>query len=276
MKNLRLTKPYTRGPAIRRLQELGDLLGYDYGPNDGIFGPTTQSVAIAFQTDHGLVVDGIVGPITWGKIIYVVDGILTIAPDVKNKIFNATNHMAPKNFSHWRRANIVLGVTLHQTGCNMPQSPRGWRRCNAHYGATREALALRLNPIVAMIWHAQKLSHRTIGVEIEGNYQGVEDDPGTLWEPGGGPDVLTLDMLNATDLIFDDIYKFFEGHKQKWRVLAGHRQSSPTRRAYPGGEIWRQVALPWQKRLGIEFSPKSYGKGSPIPHEWDSRSIFNY
>jgi len=40
-------------------------LKYDVGPVDGVFGPKTEAAVKAFQTDQGLVVDGIVGRNTW-------------------------------------------------------------------------------------------------------------------------------------------------------------------------------------------------------------------
>jgi len=36
---------------------------------DGIFGPNTQAAVIAFQRIFGLTPDGIVGPLTWGRIM---------------------------------------------------------------------------------------------------------------------------------------------------------------------------------------------------------------
>lgn len=36
---------------------------------DGIFGPGTQSAVRAFQKKYGLLVDGVVGPQTWGKLL---------------------------------------------------------------------------------------------------------------------------------------------------------------------------------------------------------------
>lgn len=43
------------------LQESFKTLGYAPGPIDGINGPLTQKAIRAFQDDHGLLIDGIVG-----------------------------------------------------------------------------------------------------------------------------------------------------------------------------------------------------------------------
>jgi peptidoglycan hydrolase-like protein with peptidoglycan-binding domain len=40
-------------------------LGLD---TDGKFGPETEATVRAFQRDHGLVPDGIVGPKTWAQL----------------------------------------------------------------------------------------------------------------------------------------------------------------------------------------------------------------
>jgi uncharacterized protein (TIGR02594 family) len=50
--------------AIREVQEALAALGYRPGPLDGIWGRQTQAAVRAFQSDHGLEADGIVGPMT--------------------------------------------------------------------------------------------------------------------------------------------------------------------------------------------------------------------
>ncbi|WP_081710440.1 peptidoglycan-binding domain-containing protein [Sedimentitalea nanhaiensis] len=37
--------------------------------DDGIFGPRTEDTVREFQTAHGLDRDGVVGPMTWKKIL---------------------------------------------------------------------------------------------------------------------------------------------------------------------------------------------------------------
>ena len=59
----------SRGDAVRKLQELLNAKGYTCGNVDGIFGSKTYAAVLAFQKDNGLAADGIVGPLTWGKLV---------------------------------------------------------------------------------------------------------------------------------------------------------------------------------------------------------------
>jgi peptidoglycan hydrolase-like protein with peptidoglycan-binding domain len=57
------------GPEVRAIQ---NLLKNKFGYNitvDGIFGIDTKNAVKDYQSDHGLVADGIVGPITWNSLI---------------------------------------------------------------------------------------------------------------------------------------------------------------------------------------------------------------
>ena len=58
----------SRGDAVRKLQELLNKKGFDCGAADGIFGSKTYAAVAAFQKANGLGADGIVGPLTWGKL----------------------------------------------------------------------------------------------------------------------------------------------------------------------------------------------------------------
>lgn len=72
----------SQGPTVRTLQErLNKALPLTpLVVVDGIFGPLTLKRVRAFQTQHGLSVDGIVGPVTWAAIDKACDGSVTPIP----------------------------------------------------------------------------------------------------------------------------------------------------------------------------------------------------
>ena len=63
------------GSNVVALQEKLLSLGYTVGPDgaDGDFGQNTYDAVVDFQKDHGLEVDGIVGPNTWAEINATID-----------------------------------------------------------------------------------------------------------------------------------------------------------------------------------------------------------
>ncbi len=79
---------------VRSLQEELEKSGYDLGPADGIFGPRTESAVLAFQSDHGLSVDGVVGSETWGALF---DELLPTIVDL------------PENTPHYSQCFDIFG-----------------------------------------------------------------------------------------------------------------------------------------------------------------------
>ena len=62
-------KKGARGNITKLLQEKLVSLGYNTNGIDGIFGSGTEKAIMSFQKNNGLVVDGIVGKNTWGKLL---------------------------------------------------------------------------------------------------------------------------------------------------------------------------------------------------------------
>lgn len=54
----------SKGQSVLVLQRVLTALGYDPGPQDGVFGPRTLEAVRRFQKDSGIAVDGVVGPRT--------------------------------------------------------------------------------------------------------------------------------------------------------------------------------------------------------------------
>ena len=61
---LYLRMPFMRGDDVLALQRQLNELGFDSGPEDGIFGPLTDAALTEFQRNAGVNVDGIVGEAT--------------------------------------------------------------------------------------------------------------------------------------------------------------------------------------------------------------------
>ena len=277
---LKLTTPYMHGSAVMRLQEFGDLLGVDHGENDGIFGPATFRVVNDLQVELGLKVDGVCGPETWSAILAKIDE--EPMAFVEGIYDRRGMHKPPKLYARTREWESIAGVTLHQTGCRMPIAPKGWDRLNAHIGITRDGKVIIANDPCDMIWHAQGLSKHTIGIEIAGNYAGIDGNPNTVWKGGGVPNRLNREMMRALDRAFQWICDQFEENGRKLTGVFAHRQSAPSRIADPGSEIWQKVAMPWMDKVGIVGESRAsvrdfaYKNGRPIPREWDGDSNHNY
>lgn len=57
-----------KGDVVLELQKQLATAGIDPGGADGVFGPLTDAAVRAFQTQHGLQVDGVCGPNTWAAL----------------------------------------------------------------------------------------------------------------------------------------------------------------------------------------------------------------
>ncbi|NET09666.1 MAG: hypothetical protein F6K16_34185 [Symploca sp. SIO2B6] len=68
-----------RGTEVETLQAELEKAGYPVGGIDGIFGAGTESALRSFQTEYGLIADGIAGDITLGKLAEVNGGTSAIA-----------------------------------------------------------------------------------------------------------------------------------------------------------------------------------------------------
>jgi len=286
---IKLTDPLTTGPHVRRLQSDLLALGYDVGRYgaDGWYGRATAAAVVELQQRLRLTADGIVGSQTWAALDAALLGressprpSLATSPGILDR---TVLHPHPPLYSARRSPRdpaTIRGVTLHQTACDLANRPSRWDTLNAHIGVTREGTVIVVNDPVDFIWHAQGLSHDTIGIEFEGNFRGVDGgDDSTAWNnpSGGGIHRLTAEQIAAAERLFRWLQRWFREHGVDWQVVRAHRQSSSSRRADPGEEIWSRIGLLWIRRLGIPQDPSWVtGSGRPIPEDWGGAPGVSY
>ena len=268
----RLQWPRMKGQGVARLQELLEDIGHYNSEIDGIYGPMTEAAVMEFQFQNWLKSDGICGVKTYAALI--ANANKDAGAHLNNSAIDIRgDHDHPRLYGGKRKWSTIDSVVLHQTGCGMPDNPRAWKNLNAHFGITQQGVLVWVNDATDMIWHAQGLSKRSIGIEIEGNYYGVEGNESTLWAPGGGPDNINPKMLTAIKSLFALLVGEFGANGATWKYIFAHRQSSNMRTSDPGEQIWKQVAIPWADRLALGdkwYGGKRFkvGKGKTILKEW--------
>ncbi|MNS45874.1 N-acetylmuramoyl-L-alanine amidase XlyA precursor [compost metagenome] len=106
-----LLKEGYSGDPVKRLQDRLRELGHDPGGTDGAFGPKTLAAVKSFQAANGLEADGVVGPLTWGKLGIKVEGsVNTGAPSGVSS--NDLIDMGPGKPKGVRRFGHVIGVNI--------------------------------------------------------------------------------------------------------------------------------------------------------------------
>jgi len=103
-----LNRISSKYPSIPRLAE------------DGIFGAGTQSAVITFQRLFGLVADGIIGPITWNRIIEVGNSIGPGTPPTTPPQYPGT----PLRVGSRGNDVLVLQENLNRVASRYPTIPR--------------------------------------------------------------------------------------------------------------------------------------------------------
>jgi hypothetical protein len=153
-----------------------------------------------------------------------------------------------------------------------------------HVMAFKEGFLAWPNPLDWYVYHGNGFNKNSLGIEIEGRYPGLMDDPSTTvredWETtwGGKPDEVTDECVLAARAGVRLLVE--EGRKMGMPIqfVVAHRQSSANRRSDPGEELWRRVVLEYAVPvLNLETMPALVlGSGRPVPKEWDLEGTGKY
>lgn len=170
-----------------------------------------------------------------------------------------------------RNPSNVVGIGIHQTACifgpanDTEARHRRALRVAAHCTAFRDGTCVFGNPLDWYVYHGNGLNAFSLGLECEGIYSGTLI--GSKYEI---PDLAIESFRFGLKSLVDNGRAMGMPIRYVW----AHRQSSPTRRADPGAEIWQRVVLEYGVAiLGLETQVMhTWGAGRPIPREWDVSS----
>lgn len=244
------------------------------------------AIVKASQRQLGLLIDGYIGPDTLkavrAKTPPPTPGVIVPPPAgyVDRRAFHTPIFKGKVYKPSPRAPEQTTGICLHQTACVMGERLERYNTIGSHFVVTRDGKVLHMADVDSVTIHGNGWNARTIGIEFDGQYEGVDGQLSTLWD-----DPTTKIREMPTPLTQAAI----DGGRQliRWLVstcphvkyLVAHRQSSSTRRNDPGSLIWKTVALPMMKELGLTHGDSldfKIGDGYPIPAEWDPRCSARY
>lgn len=170
----------------------------------------------------------------------------------------------------------VTGICLHQTACVLGERPVRWDTVGCHAGITRSGQIVWLHDFDKLVVHGNGWNAQTVGLEIDGMYEGIKGNIKTFWrpadEPNRKPQHLTPEARESVKEFIRFICEEVERHGGKIKVIVAHRQSSKNRQSDPGSQIWQEIALEMMKELGLSDGGPGFkiGTGYAIPEAWDS------
>jgi len=284
------------GTQVEDLQGWLVFLGYSlprFGI-DGELGTETLSAVCDYQEDHGLKekehalrVRG-VGPQTYesirqsylnGRIKNAID--LPTPTEVGFLTRLVSEDAAGLSSKRKREWATITGITLHQTATELGVVPTRYKNVRCHLAVPKNGRVVLVNGLNQIVYHGNAFNSHTVGIEIDGHFEGVEGDPKTYWRPKQQPNrrplVVTPEQVEATKKAIEWVLATVHTHGGKIQNIFAHRQSSKSRPSDPGSRVWNEIGLWAQRVYGLTDGGDKYCLGGyPIPKEWDPSRTSKY
>ena len=184
----------------------------------------------------------------------------------------------------------VIGIGIHQTACVFGPAADPEKRYRRALNVPCHALAFRDGvfatafPLDWYVYHGNELNAFTLGLEIEGHYPGLPDDPATprrediqsTW--GGKPtpfDDLAIETARAA---LKHLVEQGRAAGMPIQYVWAHRQANGQKPSDPGFEIWKHVVMEYGcTQLGLKTEcSRAWKDGKQIPHSWDPSATGKY
>jgi len=192
-----------------------------------------------------------------------------------------------------RDMKLVQGVCFHQTACvfGAPRSSNPdskYRRAldvPCHGVGFMDGTAVLPCPLTWYVHHGNAFNDDTIGLELEGHYSGVLDDPKTprredlrsTWK-GEDPTPLTDVAIQCFRDLTKRVVEEARAMGAPIEFAYAHRQTNGDKESDPGEAIWKHVVLEYAVPvLGLKTQPLHTRRdGKQIPKEWDPGGVVQY
>lgn len=267
------------GPEVTSFQRMLLKKGFKLPKwgDDGKMGHETYNAALLFTNSESL---------DWpGKYDYKEVPASVVAAVMVNPGSDSPDHIVDVRHEHPinkgsktpRDISTVTGIMLHQTSCFLKERNERWYDVACHLGITQSGKILYVNDLSAYMYHGHGFNRTTIGIEVDGNFCGVEGNEATLWRGGGGRAVLTTEQADGVRKAIRFICDEIERRGGKISTIVAHRQGSDQRQSDPGSAIWLNCGVWAQMELGLYNNPMvTKGTGYRIEYAYDVRGVVNW
>jgi len=215
----------------------------------------------------------------------------TLFPSKKKQdgtVISTSKVVAGKTFV--RDPKKISGIVVHQTACVFgPSSDRqkAYRRAlgiPAHVVGFRDGTFVVPANLLWYLYTSNGFNEFSYGVELEGQYPGLLDDPttpkredeATTWGGTATPlDDRAIETFRASvKWIVEEGRRLGSPLEYVW----AHRQSNGQKPSDPGAAIWKHVVLEYAvPTLGLKVqNERVIGDGKQVPSGWDPRATALY
>lgn len=200
----------------------------------------------------------------------------------KVKFYDLTNDHPRSALKRVRSWKDIKSIVLHQTGIMLGNSKKRFTSLKAHIGipVLKIPTVYKVYPFTSVLWHANDFNSESIGIEINGSFEGIDGKINTAWKGGykKRPHKVTRNQIVATRTAILSICKEVSLHGGDVNNIFAHRQSSKNRIADPGSKVWNEIGVWAQDYLGLSDGGEGFcvGGGRAIPNAWDENRLAEY
>lgn len=276
-------KNKSQNPEVRQVQTWLIALGFPltkFGA-DGVLGEETLRAYGNFLVSRGLRPPGDQIPTTItpsGYAAIEAAAGATTAPPAN--YFDERPHHPHSGRSvatPYRAWSKVTAIVLHQTATQLGEKPARWHSVPIHVAATRDGKIIQLYDFTEVCNHANGLNGSSIGIEIDGWYEGIQGDLSTLWQPDKNNPRKAMEFTathrDAVRSAIIWIRAVVAANGGEITHIHAHRQASKERQSDPGSAIWGDIGLWAQSTHGLSDGGAKFqvGTGLRTPRQWDAR-----